>query len=58
MKYGMVVKMILFLLGMFVGWIYAHNVIANECVKLGKFYVGDRVFTCNSVDIKNEKEDK
>jgi|694.fasta_scaffold07873_5 hypothetical protein len=57
MKYGMVGKMILFLLGMFVGWIYAHNIIATECEKLGKFYVGNKVFTCISVEHKHKKEE-
>ena len=33
-------------LGFFIGWLYAHSVIANECRKLGRFYVGKSVFNC------------
>jgi len=37
---------ILFLLGMLFGWIFAHGEVANECRKLNSFYVGDTVFNC------------
>ena len=33
-------------IGFFVGWLYAHSVIAAECRKLGRFYAGDSVFNC------------
>lgn len=33
-------------IGFFAGWLYAHSVIATECRKLGKFYVGKAVFNC------------
>ena len=36
--------------GFFVGWVYAHNVIANECRKLGRFYVGKSVFNCTETN--------
>lgn len=33
-------------IGFFVGWVYAHHVVATECRKLGRFYVGKSVFNC------------
>ena len=27
-------------------WVSAHRTIAVECERLGAFYVGDKVFTC------------
>lgn len=32
------------------GWLYAHHIIAQECKKLGKFYVGDEVFECRKIN--------
>lgn len=29
------------------GWARAHGIVAQECRKLGKFYVGDSVYLCN-----------
>lgn len=34
-------------IGYCVGWLYAHSVIATECRKLGKFYVGNSTFVCS-----------
>ena len=28
------------------GWYYAHSTVAIECLRLGKFYVGEMVFVC------------
>lgn len=28
------------------GWYHAHSTVANECLRLGKFYVEDMVFVC------------
>lgn len=28
------------------GWIVAHKTVADECKRLGKFYVGKEVFHC------------
>lgn len=41
-------------IGFFIGWIYAHLVVATECRNLGGFYVGKTVFKC--VEIKESKE--
>lgn len=32
------------------GWIVAHKTVANECKRLGKFYVGKEVFHCIKVE--------
>ena len=42
----LVIPITTFLFGLFLGWIYAHNTVANECGKLGSFYVGDKVYEC------------
>lgn len=34
------------------GWQQAHTTVAVECTKLGSFYVGDRVFKCTEVSVK------
>lgn len=42
--------MLLFLaIGWLGGWIYAHKTVADECRKLGKFYVGKTVFECKAI---------
>lgn len=28
------------------GWVFAHFAVANECEKLGGFYVGETVYEC------------
>ena len=33
-------------LGLLIGWVLAHSVIATECRKLGSLYVGKSVFNC------------
>lgn len=40
-------------LGIWIGWIQAHNTIAKECRKLGWFYVGSSIFKC--VEIAKDK---
>lgn len=32
--------------GWLCGWLHAHSVVAKECEKLERFYVGDKVFEC------------
>lgn len=41
---GMVVVAVL--VGIFVGWGAAHGTVADECKKLGGFYVAKTVFEC------------
>lgn len=33
-------------LGIYIGWVYAHAVVAAECRRLGGFFVGKTVFKC------------
>lgn len=48
-------------LGIWIGWIQAHHTIARECLKLGSFYVGNRVFKCieikKSLDLSTDKKE-
>lgn len=37
-------------LGWAVGWAHAHFTVANECEKLGRFYVADKIFYCSRID--------
>lgn len=41
-----------FLVGMFAGWVYAHNTVASECKRLGGFYVGETNFKCTAIEQK------
>ncbi len=38
--------------GWLAGWTHAHYTVANECRRLGKFYVGDTVFECKAITEK------
>jgi hypothetical protein len=37
---------LIFLVGMLFGWIFAHSTVATECEKLNSFYVGNKVYFC------------
>lgn len=36
-------------LGWWIGWVHAHYTVADECRKLGKFYVGKTIFECKAI---------
>ena len=38
-----------FVIGWLGGWRHAHIIVAHECEKLGKFFVGDSVFECTEI---------
>ena len=38
--------------GYIIGWLKAHHTIATECTVLGSFYVGNQVFKCTEVSVK------
>ncbi|MBL4838389.1 MAG: hypothetical protein JKY34_12515 [Kordiimonadaceae bacterium] len=38
-----------FLIGWLGGWRHAHITVADECERLGKFFVGDTVFECTKI---------
>lgn len=40
------VFIVIFSIGWYFGYAYAHLVVAVECDRLGGFYVGKRVFRC------------
>ena len=40
------------LIGYAWGWASAHYTVADECTKLGAFYVGKRVFKCTEIETK------
>ena len=37
---------LVFLMGIVFGWIFAHSEISTECEKLNSFYVGSKTFQC------------
>lgn len=44
------------LIGWLYGWLHAHNTVANECKKLGSFYVGKTIFKCAEIEQKDKDE--
>ena len=52
MSYFLIKILFVLLIGMFIGYVYAHVKIGTECKRIGGFYVGKTVFKC--VDIKKE----
>jgi len=38
------------LVGVSIGWDWAHHTVATECERLGKFYVGKRTFECVKIE--------
>lgn len=43
-------------LAYYAGWVRAHIVVATECKRLGKFYVGNETFECIKIERDNENE--
>ena len=39
-------------IGYLIGWWNAHHTVANECKRLGKFYVGKETFECVKIEEK------
>lgn len=38
------------ILGVSIGWGWAHRTIATECERLGSFYVGAKTYHCTKID--------
>lgn len=38
------------LIGLFMGWVWAHMTVATECRRLGSFYVGKTTFHCTATE--------
>lgn len=47
--FGLAVVLCVLWLGALIGWIYAHATVANECRRLGGFYVGKSTFRCTEI---------
>ena len=41
-----------FIVGKWYGWVQAHHVVATECERLGKFFVGKKVYSCIKIEEK------
>lgn len=46
---GEMICLLFLVIGFFVGYQYAHFYIANECEKLGGFFVGNKIYECKRV---------
>ena len=47
------------LFGYDIGWTSAHNTVAIECERLGKFFVGKKVFECTKIlEIENDQTNR
>lgn len=44
------------MVGYFYGWVKAHLTVAEECKKLGKFYVRNEVFECVKIEEKHSDD--
>jgi len=47
---GVLVSLVWFLAGYNAGWVRAHITVADECERLGGFYVGKLVFKCTAIE--------
>lgn len=47
--------LIAFLLGKSYGWVEAHYTVAQECERLGKFFVGKRIYHCDKITVLEEE---
>lgn len=43
-------------IGSKLGWLDAHNIIAEQCEKLGGFYTNNKIYKCT--EIKSSEEEK
>ena len=39
------------------GWYFAHTTVATECERLGKFYVGKKVYQCMKIQKTGERDE-
>ncbi len=46
---------VVFYIGHKAGYVRAHYVVSQECEKLGKFFVGDKVYECVKITSKKEE---
>jgi hypothetical protein len=49
---------VVYLIGHRAGYVHAHIIVAKECERLGKFFVGTKVYTCSDItDTAQKKEE-
>ena len=53
---GVLISLVWFLAGYNSGWVKAHIVVADECERLGGFYVGKLVFKCTAIERKTNSQ--
>lgn len=51
----LVVEVVLIFLAYKFGWVEAHQMVAKECERLGSFFVGKKVYYCNLIIEREEK---
>lgn len=57
-KLGYILTALVFLIiGWGMGWLVAHNVVATECKRLGRFYVGSATYHCTQIDTPPKFQD-
>lgn len=43
-------------IGFYVGYVWAHYTVANECKKLGGFFVGKETFKCTKIEVETSND--
>lgn len=52
----LLIALIAFLVGKSYGWREAHYTVAQECERLGKFFVGKKVYHCDKITVLEENK--
>lgn len=52
----LITGLVCFLLGKSTGWRLAHLTVAEECEKLGRFYVGGKTYECQRIIVVTKTE--
>lgn len=55
LRMRLIVEIVLIYLAYKIGWTEAHVMVAKECERLGSFFVGKKVYHCNLIIEKEEK---
>lgn len=50
----LLIRLGILILGVFIGWLYAHVTVATECKRLGGFYVGNEIYHCHFANDASE----
>ena len=49
--------MLVLLIGIWLGWILTHHIIAKECERLGGFFIGKNIYKCNAIEPRRPEVD-